>query len=479
MALLVAVVLTACESGPSPQEQASIAAEEARYAACLDLAGDIAATLQSYVDQFAPQLEGGVGTEIPAVEDLQAAAEEFRRRRSAAGCRAREFQLLLNRSLADLEGEGPLARAVVGRVRDEVAPVTGPAASVTVEVGDDLAAAVHDAGPGALIQLAPGRHELDEPLVLLREARIVGGGAPTTSIVSSAPGAVLLYAGDDRLTLTGVTLGHEGDESASVLVVPSGSLELRDVVVRGGVTDAAGSAGWGIVLGAGASSEGAASEQLLDGLVAEGNQAGGVAVTGGAPTLRDVRSTGNGGCGICWLEGAAGTLSEAELHDNEVGLSLTGASAPSVTDLTATGNQRAGVVIEGSDDGAEFEDLALRDNGAVGMVVRGDATPRIAGVVIDGHDEAGVVVEGASVPSVTGLEVRGGAVGLLVREEAAPEVVEVTVADVVDAHVVFAGDSGGSLRDVTCSAAAPGIVLLGATSVDVSEAGCEVVDQRD
>lgn len=478
MALVVALGATACTDGPSPEELAASEADEARFEACLDLAEDITATLQAYVDQFAPEFEGGLETTVPSLDDLRAAAEEFSRRRAAAGCRAREFQLLLDRSLAGLEGEGPLGAAVAARVRDEVAPVPGPPAGVTVAPGDDLAAAIHRAGPGAVVRLQAGRHELAEPLVVLRETRLVGAGAQETTIVSAAPGVVVLHAGDDGLALEGLALVHEGGEPASVLVAPDASPELRDVAVRGGVADPAGSTGWGLVLGGADAAEDPPDGPSIAALVATGNEAGGVAVTGGAPRLVDVTAADNGGCGICWLESARGTLTGAELTGNGVGLSVGGTSDPVVDDLVASGNQQAGILIEATAGGGEFTDVVLTGNGAAGVVVRGAATPRVAGVVSEQHDQAGVVVEGEGAPTMTGIEVRDAAVGVLVRDAAAPVLRGLVVRAVTEAHVVFTDDTAGSVHEATCDAAPVGIALLGSTAVEVTGDGCDVVDQR-
>lgn len=479
LALVVALGATACTEGPSPEELAASEADEARFAACLDIAEDITAALQSYVDQFAPEFDGGLDTAVPSLDDLQAAAEAFSRRRAAAGCRPREFQLLLDRTLADLEGEGSLGAAVAARVRDQVAPLSGPAAGVTVAPGDDLAAAVHGADPGAVIRLEAGRHELAEPLVLLRETRLVGAGAGETTIASVAPGVALLHAGEDRLTLEGLTLAHEGDEPASVLVSPGGTSDLRDVAVRGGVADEAGSTGWGLVLGGAAAPGDPADESSITALVTAGNAAGGIGVTGGAPRLSDITATDNGGCGICWLESAGGTLTGAELVGNGVGLSLSGTADPVVEDLVASDNEQAGVLVEATTGGGRFTDVVLTGNGPSGLVVRGAATTSIQDLVSEQHDQSGVVVEGEGAPTMSGVEISDAAIGVLVRDNAAPVLSGFVVRAVIEAHVVFTDDTAGSIRDATCDAAPVGVALLGSTMVEVTGPGCGVVDQRD
>lgn len=479
--IVLALGVTGCSDVPSPEDVAASEAseaDEARLAACRALAEDITATLQSYVDQFSSEIQGGLDTEVPSIGDLQDAAEEFGRRRAAAGCGAREFQLLFNRALEDLEGEGPLGLAVTARVRDEVAPVLGPAATVTVAPGDDLVAAVHGAGAGAVVRLEAGRHELDEPLVLLRETRLIGAGAEATTVASSAPGAVVLHAGDDRLSLEGIAFAHEGDEPASVLVAPRGRHDLRDVTVRGGVADEGASTGWGLVLGASQDAGGSADDLQVTGVLATENEAGGIAVTGGSPRLSEVVARDNGGCGICWLGDATGSLTGAEAAGNGIGLSVSGTAAPGVEDVVASGNTQAGILLEGTAGGGEFTGVEVTGNGQAGLVVRGGSTATIRGLVSEQHDQSGVVVEGEGAPDLGDVEVREAAVGVLVRDAAAPTLDGVVVTGVTEAHMVFTDDAGGRVTDATCESSPVGIALLGATEVEITGGGCEVVDQR-
>lgn len=481
---LVAVVsLGACTSDPGPTEAEIVASEAAedRFAACASLAADITETIQDFVDQFAPVTEqagDGPDARFPSVQDLRDAAEQFGRRRAALGCGAREFQVLLGRAVEDLQGEGPLARAVVAQVRDQLLPTSGPPESVAVAPGEDLAAAVHDAGPGALVRLAPGRHVLDEPLVLLRASRLVGAGSDRTTIVSEAAGTVLLQAGEGPMVLEGVTVAHEGNEPGSVLVVASGGYDLGDVEVRGGVVDDAGGSGWGLVVGMQGREDVAGPQRLTDVRVI-GNDAGGMSVVADrAPVVSGLEAEDNGGCGICFFTTAAGEFTGVRLRGNGVGVLLAGDSAPTMTDVEASGNADVGIVAEGAAR-ADMQDVELTANGTAGAVLRGSSTVRLAGLTASDHAELGVLVEGTAAPALVDVTVTGAPVGVLVRGEAAPEVDGVIVTDVTDAHLVWSADAAGTVDGVTCEADAPGLVLLERSAPEIGDDVCAVVDQRD
>lgn len=477
--LVLAALLVGCSTDPQTQaarEQATQAREE-RFRGCLELADDITATLQSYLDQFAPDetVDGSIGAQPQTTADLQTAAEDFRLRRLALGCGEHEFRVLLDLALEDLEGAGPLARAIEAQLRDVVLPPPGPAAVVTVEPGDDLAAAVHGAHPDVTVRLAAGRHELEEPLVLFRPATLVGVGSDETTIVSAAPGAVVLHLGQETFSAEGVRFLHEGDEQASVVVLSSGSYRLDDVAVEGGVGGADG-AGWGLLLGGG---QDRVEDRVEDvqGLVLRDNAAGGMAIVDRKPTITDLVATGNAGCGVCFMGASGGTLEKVEVRDNDIGLSVGGDSRPTVSDLTADGNRASGVLANGSAE-ARVAGATITSNGALGVGIRDTAKLTITEASIAGHGEVGVLVEADGTLELTGGSVAEVPAGVAVRGGATATVSDVVISGVEEANVVFGGASTGSVGRLTCADGVPGVVLLEETTVEVLDDTCPVLDQR-
>lgn len=478
--LATLVAISGCTSGgPTPEELAASEADARRAASCDELATDIADVLQGYVDSFAPATEDeGLVPRLPDDAALQEAIASFQQRRGRLDCDPLAFQTALNRAVDQIQGSGPLGRAVVAAVRDRVVAIPGPAETVTVQPGDDLADAVHDAGPGGVIRLAAGRHELDEPLVTLRATHLVGAGSGRTTIVAAAEGSVLLHLGAVPLSLEGVALVHEGDETASVVVVASGGYHLRDVELRGGVADDERSAGWGLVLGGGDNELAASDDQALQDVTVADNEAGGVVAVDRAPVMTGLAATDNDGCGVCYLGAAGGSVTGGTLTSNLTGMSIAGTSTPSLVEVAVTGNREIGVLVE--DKAAPtIEGITVTANGPVGIAVTGDASVRVSGGTVTDHGEAGLLAEGDSTASFTGVAVGAGTLGVLVREGASAAVVGVDVTDVADASIVFAGRSGGTVEGGSCAAGLPQVVLLDATTVEVGATSCEVLDQRD
>lgn len=473
------VATTGCTSGgPTPEELAASEAEERRAASCEELAVDIADVLQGYVDQFAPTAEGEeLAPQLPDDAALQEAVVTFRQRRDRLDCGPRVFQTTLNRAVDQVQGSGPLGRAVVAEVRDLVVAIPGPAATVTVEPGDDLAAAVHAAGPGAVVRLAAGRHELDEPLVTLRATSLVGEGSGRTTLAAGAEGSVLLHLGAVPLSLEGVALVHEGDEAASVVVVASGAYRLQDVELRGAVADEERSAGWGLVLGGGDNELGPADDQVLQDVTVTDNEAGGVVAVDRAPDVTGLTATDNGGCGVCYLGSAGGSITGGTLSSNLTGLSIAGAATPDLVDVAISGNSELGILVEGT-AAPTIERVTVTGNGPVGIAVTGDASVTVRGGTVTGHGEAGLLAEGDSTASFTGVEVVASTLGVLVRDGAAAAVVDVAITGAGDASMVFAGQSDGTVEGGSCAADVPQVVLLDATTVEVGTTPCEVLDQR-
>ena len=446
-ALLGAVVLllTACASGdpgsdasPSPTPSPE-SAQERRFRLCGQLADDIASALQGWVDTFAPVDPNAHGTTAPEEPspsptqvDLPALMEQYAQRRAQLACRPREFEVQLARSLEDVEGQGPLGRAVASTVESMILTTTGPAAAVEVNPGDDLADAVLGADRGAVVTLAPGTYELEEPLLLLKPVTIVGGGIEETIVTSSAAGAAMAFIGDGRFVLEDLELRHEGEEPASVLLLTSGEVEVSDVRLGGGVADEQGSTGFGAVLG-GAGGERSGTRRL-DGVEAVDNGSGGfVVVDGAAPTLVDVTARGNTPCGICYLGRAGGELRDSLFEENEVGVVLARTADPAVERVTTRANRTVGILVEQEASG-RFEGVTVADNGVAGVLVRGQAAPLLVDLDVTGHEEVAIL---------------------------------------------FQGEAGGTVEGGTCEDAPFEIALLDASSPDVEDAGCEVHDQRE
>lgn len=425
---VVALLSGACATGDAPTDVPStLDPQEVRFRQCGLLAERIGDDLQAWVDQFAApetETEGGdepapAGLELDEQgPDLAALAQDYRRRRASLGCRDREFQLQLSLELERLDGEGPLVRGVAAAVRAQALATAGPAQTVTVSPTDDLQAAVLDAQPGALVELAPGTHTLDEPLVLLQPVTLVGAGPDETMVASEAAGVALAFLGTGQLQLQDLALSHTGDEAASVMVLTAGTHRLARVRISGAVADDTGRTGYGVVVGGAAEGE----QHRFDEVEVVDNAAGGIAIADAAtPTVVGGTVSGNGGCGVCYLGRAGGSIRATTVRENDIGILVSSSATPRVVRAEVRDNGDAGVVVEQQASGV-FAELRLEANGDVGVLIRGEATPELVDVTVAAHDQAAFIFTGRSRGSVEGGHCVGVALGIVLLEESDPDV---------------------------------------------------------
>jgi hypothetical protein len=462
----------------SPDDAQVVGTDERRERACDQVAVEATRVLQAYVDQFSASAAAAnaAGGEAPAPPDLRTETARLRVAAQRAGCDPEQLRGSLERRLAGLVGDGPVAAAVAARLRASVlglsAPLTGPRAAEPVEPGEDLAAAVAAAPSGATVVLAPGVHHLDRPLVLLSDVRLQGDGAGTTRLESTAEEAAVLAVAPVRLA--GLTVAHSGEAPASVVVAVSARVELEGSVVTGGTTGPQGAGGHGVVLlGASGGAAGAAPSTVTDSEIT-GNDTAGLLVLGGPPVaVRNAGLADNGGCGICFLGDSSGTLTGGSATGNGVGVLVAGTASPELTDLRVEGNTEAGVLLE--DRAApSIVRLVAPAGPAVAVLARGRSAGALTDVRVSGRPDVALAVSGDSSLRVEGGSVSGGRVGLQVDGSAAPVVQDLTV-ETSGAAVLVGADAGGVLRDLTCSGRGAPVVLLPGASPDVSSAGCRVV----
>lgn len=425
---VVALLSGACATSDAPTDAPStLDPQEVRFRQCGLLAERIGDDLQAWVDQFAPAASSSEdeGSRTPAgLEldggniDLAALGQEYGQRRASLGCRDREFQLQLALELDRLDGEGPLVRGVAAALRAQVLATAGPAQTVTVSPADDLQAAVLDAQPGALVELAPGTHTLDEPLVLLQPVTLVGAGLDETTVTSEAAGAALAFLGAGRLQLQDLALSHIGAEPASVMVLTAGTHRLARVRISGAVADDTGRTGYGVVVGGAAGGE----QHRFDEVEVVDNATGGIAVADvAAPTVVGGSVSGNGGCGVCYLGGAGGSLRAGTVSGNDIGILVSSSATPRVMRTEVRDNGNAGVVVEQQASGM-FAESRIEGNGDVGVLVRGEATPELVDVTVATHDQAAFIFTGSSRGSVEGGSCAGVPFDIVLLEQSDPDV---------------------------------------------------------
>jgi len=103
-----------------------------------------------------------------------------------------------------------------------------------IEPGEDLARAVADAPPGAVLVLSPGRYPAR--LVVERDVTLRGDGGEVVLDGEERGGVVAVYVDDVTVTLEGLTVtGGSAPQGGAVALAGMSRVELRGCVLRGNV----------------------------------------------------------------------------------------------------------------------------------------------------------------------------------------------------------------------------------------------------
>lgn len=467
---ILALLATACQGSgdatagdapASPDDGAALAVDEASD--CPDLAAALVDELQRYVDSFSGVTAEGITEAASARQDeLTQTTNAIRERADELDCDTDTMAPLIRTELDRLEGGNPVQDAIAATFRSDplgrFSPADRPGATLAVSTTDELETALATAGSGSTLQLAGGSFELDRPLVVLRPVTIAGAGAgPSgTTLRSSAAGAAIVLATDGDARLTDLAVAHVGDEPASVLVVASGGYELDGVRIEGARADDTGGGGFGAVLRPQATLLPEGSSQRVHDSVFRDNETGGIVVAGEqAPTIADIEVSGSSGCGVCWLESAVGTLTDATIRGTETGLRIEGEAAPTIVRATVE-DAETGVAMLGTAD-PELRDSTLTGN-TTGISITGSGSPTIAGSEVVDSAEVGIRLAGTTTAALEGNQVTGDApAGIAVTEQAEPEISGGDVAVAGEVGILWGGEAAGTARDVTVAGSRVGV----------------------
>lgn len=501
---MLAVLATACQGAgdgspadttPSTPPTASATAPTAPATVdvdavedCPGLAVALVDALQQYVDSFAGVTAEGVPQVAEATgADLQTVTADLRGRAEELGCDAATMGPLVRDELDRLEADSPVQEAVVQTLRSDPLGTLDPSdpdpVTLTVSTADQLLRALANVGSGSTIQLDAGTYELDDTLVPLRPVTIEGAGAEDTVLRSSAPGAAVVVATDGDVHLGGLTVEHVGDDPASVVVVHSGGYQLEDLAVRGGTADDDGAGGFGVLLSQAATlltDPAPADGRTVRDVHLENNEGGGILVAGPQePSLSEITVAGTGGCGVCWIGRAAGTLTTATITGQQTGVRVEESAHPTVVGV-AVEDAGVGVALVGSGT-TRVRDVTVSGTGEAGIIVAEQARPELRGGDLAVEGEVGLMWLGEAAGSADDLTIRTSRIGVQVDEDAAPTLRDLAIEQVGDLAVVATGSSGGTLDGCRCDGTDTGVIaLLEDTSLTVTgEDTCEVVDDRD
>lgn len=522
LALTAALVLVASGCQPTPPPPPGN--QPVRAATCEELADQIVDSVQEYVDSFAEVSAGEISGAVSARQDAFAATTiRLRERGTALGCSPDELAGLVRDRLGRLTGGTPVQDAVAATFRADplggVDPSDPKPVEVTVETAEQLAAAVATVGSGSTVRLAAGTFELSTPLVALRPITLVGAGDGSgpgigSTITSDAAGAVLIAATSGDLVMSDLALEHEGESGASIVVVAGGGYRF-DRIRLSGATSQNGDGGYGIVLRPSSNplTPTGSSRSLTDVTLTD-NEEGGVVIAGEErPAIARATVSGSAGCGLCWVERAAGTASDSSVRDTQIGVridddaspviervrvegaaagvALTGSGHPRVEDSTLS-KTTIGVQATGAGAGVlsrnRVEDakeigfrlsgttrMTLEDNRISGPTKIGVATVDKAHSVIRGGriastGDVGLVWGDNATGSASQTVIRGPGLGVQLVASAAVDLTDVVADRVSAASVLASGDASGTISGLSCGGGDAGIVVLtGPTTVRVKD----------
>ena len=370
-AIALGLALAACTAGPA-QEPATPTTPGAsvRATPCGAIAEDIVDAIQRYVDSFATVAAGNLeGASTIGAEQLQTAADRLRRQAEVQGCSSAELTGPVRAELGRLHGGTAVQDAVADTFKADplgtMDPSDAGAGEFEVNTADELVAAVSQAGSDSVIRLAAGSYDLAAPLIVHRPLTLTGAGPDGTTITSSAASATLLSVIDGDIQLRDLAVEHSGGLGAHVLMVTQGGYDLQRVRISGArVAD--GTGGFGIVLRpTRATLDSRPTSQRLTEVTLVDNSAGSLVVAGQqAPTIQTLSVTGTDGCGLCYVEDAAGKASDVTISNAAIGVRVDQQAAPALTNLDSTDAQ-VGLGLTGS--GAVKVTDARMSGGAIGV----------------------------------------------------------------------------------------------------------------
>jgi parallel beta-helix repeat protein len=407
--------------------------------------------MQRFVDEFAEAgLEDLTGDEIPGLQDLDESVTAARERAVSSGCDPEQFDAMLAEETRRLEGKGPVGRRLAAALRGDVPARERESEEMTVDPSADLAAILAEAGSGSVITLEAGRYDLAEMIVVDRSLTLVGAGADRTILRSSSSSAAILVRVDGSLNISEIAIEHVGDEPASVIVVSDGDLSMLAARVAGGIQDReSGRDGHGLALVFSPPED--EGEPGTTGVVEvqqsefAANEQTGIAVVGEvAPRIADTEAIGNGLCGICFFDTAAGIAENNSIEGNEVGMGVSDSAHPTLTGNIVRDNSVSGFLIEGEASPRVLDNL-IEGNGRVGLSVSGASSLRIEHNEIVGHPQ-GIAVAGSVDGFVQHNVFNGNDVGVLVTDDATPNLEENEISNSATGAIIYGDRAAGTVR---------------------------------
>lgn len=328
------------------------------------------------------------------------------------------------------------------------------ASPVQLTPESDLATAVAEAEPGAVLVLRPGVYNLARGLLIGHNLTLNGAGSDKTEIISRAPEYLLKVVGDDTdLHVTGLTLTHTGPGWADVMVLSAGKSTISDVKFTGALSNLEEQradpsvpkrGGRGLVIAGKASSQ-------LDSIVASDNDLFGIAVEDQAQVLLSQSTLQkNGSSGMLFSGDSGGKLLDNIIEDHPLhGVTVSGNSAPLIESNTLRGNDRLGILFNETSSGTASKNLS--EGNAIGIAVSDKSAPLLEGNTLRDNGLSGIFYndEAAGVARGNTSELNRSR-GISVAGNANPTIEDNFLSGNLDLAMIFSGNSTAKVSGNRC-----------------------------
>lgn len=293
-------------------------------------------------------------------------------------------------------------------------------------------------------------YRLTAPLNVLKPVTLIGRGPGKTVLEVSAPGYGVGVRVTGKVALHGLTVHRSADGPPGDLIrALDGELELRDVVVSGGLS---GELSGKPVGGAGVVA-GKHSRLTAAGCEFCSNHGSGVLVIERASAeLTTCTFEKNGDAGVYARTAGAVTIARGACRENHTGVWVEAASAASITASVCERNAENGVVLSGHVCGSVVvRGNTCAGNGRDGVHVRTAAAPTVVGNTCTANRRNGVAFTDQSAGTARGNTCTlNGRHGLRVCDAAAPALEENTAEGNAECGILYEERSGGFGRGNVC-----------------------------
>lgn len=258
---------------------------------------------------------------------------------------------------------------------------------------------------GGRVEIPAGEYVLTEPLTLDNDVELIGAGRDKTFITSNTGDEVLKFKAAKKFSASGISFKHTGTNSANVIQIIDGRIDISDCSFIG----TADATGGGVGLWLTSSTSGTVKNSIIE------NNRWGIQINNAAhPNLEGNTIRNNKELGISYFEATGGTAKGNFIENNGlVGISVEGSASPRLElniirnnrinestgtgiayyNNTQTGGRAIKNTIEGSYDGIAVEGIAtprleentLKDNERWGIIIVVPANPEVKDNVFIGN----------------------------------------------------------------------------------------------